>query len=409
MEKTKLMFLSVMLIGLMGISQIHAASAANNISQYGVNYLSDGNRYYESDDILEKDFAFFKQNGISIISIRVMWISIESSPGNYRTEVINNYKRVLSMAEKYNLKVNIDFWSHFHSFSTYWRPNYVTSNRAIYLDNSIKQAWFNMVKYVVNQLNGYSAINSWAVMNEPFYDYSSDRVPMERFIVECADLIRSLDNRPITCRFTVDYNPWNGLFDYDILDALDIVSITEYMSPDWSSSYHGATWNTIKQALEWCNQHNKDFWIIEFGTSSGSDETKRQYFNGSIEMFQELGIKTVFAWAWQSRSPQNEAYNIAEGVADPSPAFFELVTINTSNDSTSTKTPSTDLQTETSSDSVQQQTNSQQDSTSSEYVPTQRSHYQNTYYHPSDSYTRYSSRTYSQYSSTYSSRHYRSR
>ena len=236
MKKTKLMFLSVMLIGLMGISQIHAASAANNISQYGVNYLSDGNRYYESDDILEKDFAFFKQNGISIISIRVMWISIESSPGNFRTEVINNYKRVLSMAEKYNLKVNIDFWSHFHSFSTYWRPNYVTSNRAIYLDNSIKQAWFNMVKYVVNQLNGYSAINSWAVMNEPFYDYSSDRVPMERFIVECADLIRSLDNRPITCRFTVDYNPWNGLFDYDILDALDIVSITEYMSPDWSSS-----------------------------------------------------------------------------------------------------------------------------------------------------------------------------
>ena len=207
----------------------------------------------------------------------------------------------------------------------------------------------------------------------------------------------------------MDYNPWNGLFDYDILDALDIISITEYMSPDWSSSYHGATWNTIKQALEWCNQHNKDFWIIEFGTSSGSDETKRQYFNGSIEMFQELGIKTVFAWAWQSRSPQNEAYNIAEGVADPSPAFFELVTINTSNDSTSTKTPSTDLQTETSSDSVQQQTNSQQDSTSSEYVPTQRSHYQNTYYHHSDSYTRYSSRTYSQYSSTYSSRHYRSR
>ena len=415
MEKTKLMFLSVLLIGLMGISQIHNVSAANTISKYGVNYLSDGNRYYESDSILEEDFAFFKQNGISIISIRVMWISIESSPGNYRTEVINNYKRVLTMAEKYGLKVNIDFWSHFHSFSTYWRPSYVTSNRDIYLDNDIKQAWFKMVTYVVNQLKGYSAVNSWAVMNEPFYDYASDKAPMERFIIECADLIRNLDNRPITCRFTVDYNPWNGLFDYYILDSLDIISITEYMYPDWSSSYHGATWNTIKQALDWCNQHNKDFWIIEFGTSSGSDETKKQYFNGSIEMFQELGIKTVFAWAWQSRSPQNEAYNVAKGVADPSPAFLELSNIETSTSNTGTSTETTDSTskqissdstTETSSNTNQEQTFSQSDSTDSQRTSTHRSYYR--YDSQSDTHTHHS-RTYSRYSNTYSSRYSRYR
>jgi hypothetical protein len=245
-------------------------------------------------------------------------------------------------------------------------------------------------------------------MNEPFYDYGSDRTPMEHFIVECADLIRSLDNRPITCRFTVDYNPWNGLFDSNILDSLDIISITEYMYPDWSSSYHGATWNTIKQAIEWCNQHNKDFWIIEFGTNSGSEETKREYFTGSIEMFQELGIKTVFAWAWQSRSPQNEAYNIAEGVADPSPAFLELSKSETSKAST-TIPVTNDAQTETSSNNDQQQTDNQVDSTNTEYQSTQNSYSYNIHYRQFDSHEHYRNRTYSRYSSTSYSRHRRSR
>jgi len=426
MMKTKLASLTFILIVLIGIMQIGVVSAATTTDiQVGINYLSNGNRYDESDSILEQDFAYFQQNGISVISIRVMWISIESSRGQYRSDVINNYRRVLTIAEKYNIKVNIDFWSHFHSFSTYWRPSYVTSNRDIYLNNNLKQNWFDMVTYVVNQLKGYDAIYSWAVMNEPFYDYRSDREPMEQFIVESADLIRRLDNRPITCRFTVDYNPWNGLFDYSILDSLDIISITEYMDPEWGSSYHGATWNTIRQAVEWSNEHNKDFWIIEFGISSGSNEAKRLHYQDSIEMFQELGIRTMFAWAWQSRSPQNEAYNIALGTADGSSCFFELVEVagyagsysgdSSASDSSSYQS-STDSQTITSSgsDSTQTSTTSQTSSTSdTSYTYSRYSSSRTTYSRYSSSrttYSRYSSSrtTYSRYSSRRSYSDYRS-
>ena len=111
----------------------------------GVNYMSYGNAWGESTATLDADFARFANLGIKHISMRIMWSVTE--PTHYddyahlSETAVNNYKRVLTEANKYGIKVNLDFWTQF-TYSL-GKPSWVSNYYDIAKSSDINQFTYN--------------------------------------------------------------------------------------------------------------------------------------------------------------------------------------------------------------------------------------------------------------------------
>lgn len=333
----KAKLLSLIIIGFLALSLADAVFAQVPPESFktGINYSSSGNRYAEGDLVFDQDFALFEENDVTYIMVQAKWTAWEddsvSTATNhvYRQSTLENFQILLDKANEHNLKVIIDFWFHCHSFSTYWRPSYTGSEpRNIWLEPELTQAWLDFVGYVVDNLDGYPAVYGYTAMNEPFYDYASDRPLIEEFIKQTVGTIRShqkigvSNQKPVTVRFTDSYNPWTGRFSFELLQYLDWIGITEYLTPDASSDQQ--IWDSIEASVDWCNDNGKEFWIFEFGLDTSDDEAQRQFYEDTIEEFYQRGITTCVAWQWQSINPTSVTHSVNYGVASPRPAFYEL-------------------------------------------------------------------------------------
>jgi predicted deacylase len=81
-------------------------------------------------------------------------------------------------------------------------------------------------------------------------------------------------------------------------------------------------------------------WVIEFGDDNSDTEHVRLHYALSLEKFQTGGAVKAYAWAWQTRSASNEAFNIYNG-ASPDPAYYELAKYPASGTTTPTTPTST--------------------------------------------------------------------
>jgi hypothetical protein len=82
--------------------------------------MSSGNAWAESDSVLKADFQRFADDGIKHISIRIMWSVMEPTSSGLSRTALSNIKRVLTIADQYDIKVNLDFWTQFGY--TPWLP-----------------------------------------------------------------------------------------------------------------------------------------------------------------------------------------------------------------------------------------------------------------------------------------------
>ena len=68
--------------------------------------------------------------------------------------------------------------------------------------------------------------------------------------------------------------------------------------------------------------------VIDFIRQYGSGEEdgppvlSRVWYEKSLNLFKDRGIPKAYAWAWQTRNPEAEKFNIAG--SSPKPAFYEL-------------------------------------------------------------------------------------
>jgi hypothetical protein len=275
--------------------------------------------------------------------IRNIWAAIETdTQGVYRSEVLGNYRQVLDIAREFGLDVDFRFHTHFQEVATWSVPAYVkdpyTNKRlqiAVIRSSEMKNAYFNMVRYVVNGLKDHPAIKRWQIITEPMYCavtplYSEDKQRFTTFLTELAQLFRSLDSRPIAIDWGQGDNPFITTpyhnFEPQTLDLSDFGLFNVYLDPyDPSASYLGATWDTVKQAVNYYKSKGKQFWIGEFGWDIGGDEAIRNIYRGYISKFSELGVDGCLAWCWQSLSPNETPWNLcADENGTPKPAFWEL-------------------------------------------------------------------------------------
>jgi hypothetical protein len=303
----------------------------------GLNYLSYGNRFAQDDSVTDVDFAFFKANNVSCLSIRIFWKSMTYDNGSYNVEVLNNYKRLLTEAQKYGLKVQFDFWTPFSRNDS--TPVFLTSMYDIIRNSTAKQQWLAFVSDVMNELKPYNAIESWTMMNEPHANETNDEALFYQCWDEQRTLIKNIDQRPVSIRFALGDSPWSGNFSKtEAFQVCDYIAMTEYLDPS-NENYtrYDGNWIMFNNCVSDCKNNQKPLVITEFGSDTGDDEDKRVWYEQSLALFKSKGIQKAYAWAWQTTEPDNERFNIAS--QPPKPTFNELSKAATSFGPTPTPSP----------------------------------------------------------------------
>lgn len=301
----------------------------------GINYLSSGNRWDDTDSQLNNDFSRFAGDGIKHISVRLMWSVLEPSyyedSSHLSQTYIYNVKRVLQAAEKNGLKVNIDFWTQ-HGY-TLGLPSWVGSYWDIEGDPIVTARYVRYMKAVVNEIKSYPSIESYTIMNEPWWGTASNGVNVDKAEFQAAfqilyDAIKSEDpSRVVTCRFTLAFTPGSGKFDSSVYDIFDVFSITEYLNPDIPTEYHNNDrWSYWDKTISDLTARNEYLWVIEFGSSSDwhtQNEIATWYLH-SLEKFNATGIvQKAYSWTWQTRSATSEQFNIYDG-SNPFASYDQL-------------------------------------------------------------------------------------
>jgi len=321
------------------------AEATQQKMRLGVNYLSDGNAYGDTtNSVLTRDFTFFRNNNITDVMIRLVWSAVESdTQGVYETSTINNVKRALTIADSLGLKVHISFWTHFQEYATWSVPAYVKDpytgkqiTLAIVRSDSMKQAWLNMVRYVVTQLQSYHAIAAWHIMNEPMYwdTFSGldQKANFQALWTEAARLTRNLDSqdRPCTVRFAIADSPWSGEFDLSSIDSLDFVGVNVYVDLRNFDRLAWGSWSMVHQAIRDAHARSKQIWWTEFGAWNDDIKVQDDAFKAMLDVAKAEGVDGVMAWAWQSCDPSSERYNIClDSNGHATPAFYKLASSDT--------------------------------------------------------------------------------
>lgn len=366
--------------GLQNSSQtIGATGTINYVREMsiGVNYLSTYNTYSSRllpDDMILRDFARFKADGINVISLCLYWCRLEGNirgsydginPGDtypYGDGFLKEIKRVIGIANENGIKVLVDIhtlWS--LSDSSWCTPKYVidpvtggNDGLAIVRSDDMRQAFIDMFNHTVRYLSGTPGIWAWAILNEPWFwgrtpnesDFitSNGKTQKENFITliqQLSNIVKTVDGRPVTIRFcsTYAYTATTGAlqirniftdwgWDQRIFDALDFISFNSYI-PEYPQ-LEDAWRNMTAANVIACSEKNKQVWITEFGSNSDNETQQAEAYDKMLRFYASLPISGCLAWHWATGNVPDEVteskFNICADIQTGrgKPAYDEL-------------------------------------------------------------------------------------
>ena len=295
----------------------------------GLNYLSNGNRFYQLDNVTIPDFDFLKNHSITHLSIRIYWKSWVDNGTRKHKELVDNYNRLLNLTDKYHFEVQFDFWT---KFSENVMPPGLEPFDIIRND-TVKGWWKDFVRNVTTEFRSHDSIESWTMMNEPRVEKGHEATDEEAFYrlwVEQREIMKGIDSRPISIRLALGDSPWSGDFNStEVFQVCDYIAINEYLDPRNSSDTRwGGNWSTFNNCVSECQNKEVPLIISEFGMNTSTLEDRGEYYSQSLSLFKSKGIQKAYAFAWQSTRPELESFNIY-GIIPLTPMFLELVRADT--------------------------------------------------------------------------------
>ncbi len=271
--------------------------------------LSYGNDYTDiTDSEANTLFSLFRTQGFTEFTMRLPGFSYTSS-GATSTQV-SNIKRLMGIADQYNLEVNLDL----HTWYTAWDDKFrdSASNAA-----ANRVAYIQYVRNTIPQFESEPNLKAWMVLNEPQARTAS--ASENSFISDVIREAKNLTTRPVSVRFMMGYSPSTGHYATYLDDEVDFLCRNSYWdSRSPSTTVYGATQAKFLAALDRAHSQGKELWITEFGKTS--DQVG--YFKENVAYYRSVGVDRVFAWAIQTEG--TESYNIFNGMT-PKAAFYELV------------------------------------------------------------------------------------
>jgi hypothetical protein len=283
-------------------------------------------------------------DGMKYIMFRIYWKSVEPSEGSYSTSHINTWKNILQACQDRGLHVSICFWNQFNygtEIPSWAKTKWGSSSWIIAENTEARTAWLNMMAWVVNQLKGYSCIDSWQPNNEPWYNTNTQRdgfidlFPLEHQTIYNADP----SHRPIVSHFTNDYGPSNGKYPDSVYDDFDVIGITiysHYDTYDQSAAHtdpnvNGKWWMFLDTCAD-CAARSKPMWVVEFGCASNhagwgtiTDATWTAHYNGMLDHFDVNGVARAYAWVWRSDGDTSSEPFTLKITTEVRPAYNELL------------------------------------------------------------------------------------
>ncbi|MGD0804343.1 MAG: hypothetical protein ABSA11_09750 [Candidatus Bathyarchaeia archaeon] len=274
---------------------------ANNDNQiysyrYGLNYLSTNWHYEEKylpNDTIQRDFNLFRNEGISNITLAIVWSSIESQKGVYNDDALRDIIRVCKIAQRYNISVTIDFHTLMHN-NSFTMPSWLTPRKfeTVITDPMARQSWLNFINHCVSQLGNVTNISSWQMMNEPAIADWAVQVKIADFTQlwrEMRSTIRTSSNKPISIRFGGDALSTDFKYDPSIAEICDYISINYYQDIGF---------NALTNIVQ--HYSGKKIVISEFGSGTNDDAVQGYQIKEMVQIFQELKISEWNAYMWRA-------------------------------------------------------------------------------------------------------------
>ena len=337
----------------------------------GVNITSVGNSYSDpqfQDEPLDRLFSELKKRGITRISLRVTWATMERKEGSLDPKIMAAMKRIYGKAQTYGFKAMLDFHTLFMK-DNYACPEWVAQHRQddgspcvrsiamIARSKSVRERYLAYVAGVVSEMKECQAIDVVSVMNEPFSmewknpsRWAVDMDQIQSVIEEAARIVREkAPGRRVAVRFCGVVNPWGHnperCFDAQrMLKALDVIGQNIYLDPNDDNAVQqdklskksgpNLSWPIMAEAAEQCRKAGKSFWITEFGAPwqksddpkepSGTLESQKENVERYCKRFWGNSIRpeAVMIWVLQSNPKNVDKYGIYDGATSSfRPAF----------------------------------------------------------------------------------------
>lgn len=320
-------------------SNVGYTGAVSSDLRFGVNYQSTNHHYnqYEhlTDEVLDRDFQTFKNQGLQFIILNVIWKYFEPAQGVYNEQAIKNLTRVCEFAEKYDLKVVIDFHTIVNKDSGWNIPEWVTPRyfETVFTDSTVRQAWLNFLSYMTDRLDGVSNVESWQMMNEPARNSWACDVTVDDYLSLWTDMKTAIGQhsaKPVSIRFSAQTV-------YHFNNDPRIYSTCDYFSINWYIQDGPLSQSNFTAAVLDAQAHNRRVMVSEFGSDTGQngelleEAGVTEQYQDSLELFRALGVDECVAYFWRadfnSTTPAKPGtgLNLAKDAdGTPRDAFFAL-------------------------------------------------------------------------------------
>ena len=300
-------------------------------TKFGINYFSTHNHYepkYLTDYVLDRDFSLFENNGITDITVALIWKYLEPTPGGYNYQALDDIERVCNFASKYNLNVTINFYTMMQEDS-FTIPEWIIPRKfeQVFLDPYIRQCWLNFLDYCADRLSSVEAISSWHMMNEPARKEWACDVAIEDFLdlwSEMRDIFKAYSDRPVSVRFAAQVFDDPNHFNRDCR----IYEILDYIALNWYENH--CSREKLENMINEIRKYS-DVEISEFGFKTDDDHLQAWKYFDYVNFFKRLKITECSAWMWRADydSPNPEpagfGFNIAKNfLGEPRQAFYFL-------------------------------------------------------------------------------------
>ena len=339
----------------------------------GVNIISVGNAYRDPafrDEALDSLLSDLKERGVTRISLRVTWNSMEREEGTLNPTILANLKRMFESAQTHGFSAMLDFHTLFMKDS-YACPTWVADHpqddgspglRSVAMiarSQAVRERYLAMIEGVLAELGECEAIDVVSVMNEPFSlefrdpaRWSEDVDQITTVIEDAARIVRAkAPGRRVAARFSGTVNPWSHFagrrFDADrLLQTLDIIGQNVYLNPNDDDASKGAnlvknaapslSWGILAEAAAKCRAAGRALWITEFGApwrgvrqgDQGSLELQTAYFEGYCRRFwgDSIQPETVMAWVLSPNPKSRDINGLYDGVTGTFRPAFDVYT-----------------------------------------------------------------------------------
>lgn len=175
-------------------------------------------------DVQKAYRTFVEDLGVRSIRIPVYWSEIETTPGEFHWESLD---QLINESETFGVDVTLVVGTKVPR----WPECYVPDWAEAFDPLRQHQAGMEMIREIVERYKDSPAIERWQVENEPFFPFGMCIQLTEAQVRERVDLVRQLDpSRPIQMTVSGEMGPW--AVETDVADVLGI-------------SMYRLTWNEL--------------------------------------------------------------------------------------------------------------------------------------------------------------------